>query len=393
MNEFEKRFRQLDWGLILLIMMLAVYSCTAIAAAVHGNGKSIPSHVLLKQILFETLGLLTMLMTSTIDYTVYKKVIFPLYLLSIILLAGVFMMAPVNGAHSWIPLGPLSFQPSEIAKTTMILLLALFLEQIEKSRYVLKKYALLGATVLLPFSLTLKEPALGQALVMIVITASMFVFHTKKTVYVVSSISAAFLIYLCMIQFPNQTIQWIRTLIRHHVLKTYQANRIIDWLNPNLHAFSSGYAIKQTLTAIGSGKILGQGIFHGTKTNGNWIPNQWTDYIFSAIGEETGFIGASLLLLLFLLLLYRLIRILQSCKDAFGQYIVIGFMGMFGFQIFENIGMNIDLMPITGITLPFISYGGSSLITNYIALGICINIYIKSSELSLQEFIPNPGNL
>lgn len=182
-------------------------------------------------------------------------------------------------------------------------------------------------------------------------------------------------------QYPDQAKNTIDGLVSHHVLKDYQASRIVTWLDPGFDTNNTGYNIHQAQIAVGSGQVFGEGLFNGISTNGGWVPNQHTDYIFTAIGEEFGFIGSSVLIMLFLLLIYRLIKSASTAQDTFGTYIIMGITGMFAFQVFENVGMDVYLSPSTGITLPFVSYGGTSLVVNYMAIGLVMSISMRRKKL------------
>ncbi len=389
METLRRNFRELDFTLIGVLLVLAVYSCVALLAATYGKtGDSIPTHIVPKQIFFEVLGLIAMLLTAAYDYRSLRKICWWLYGISIVLLIVVFAFHDRQGAHSWIPLGILAFQPSEFAKLTLITAVATHMATVDESEfpdYGFRNLWQIGAMFVLPFLLTLKEPALGQALVMFAITLVMFLVFAKRGHFVVLvACIVAVVIGLVVVatQFPKESTQFINdVLVKHGLLKPFQADRIETWLNPGADPLNTGYNVRQAQIAVGSGQIFGEGLFNGIETRGSWIPNQWTDYIFTAIAEEFGFIGSSVLILLYIILIYRLVRIAGTAQDTFGTYIVMGLVGMFAFQVFENIGMDMYLSPSTGITLPFISYGGSSLIVNYIAIGLALSVALRRKKL------------
>jgi rod shape determining protein RodA len=169
------------------------------------------------------------------------------------------------------------------------------------------------------------------------------------------------------------------------VIKPHQWNRLISFINPDAVPADLRYQVEQSLIAVGSGQLLGKGLFQGTQGKYQWVPEVHSDFIFTVIAEEHGFVGASLLLLLFFLLLYRMFQIAADAKDTFGVYVIMGVVGMWIFHILENIGMTIQLMPITGIPLPFVSYGGSSLLSNFVALGLVLNIGMRRKKIMFKN--------
>jgi len=399
MGDFWGRwFRQLDWTLLISLLLLAIFSCLALFSTANGKtGSNVPTHIVSKQILFEVLGFITMLLTAKFDYRTLQKRSRWIYGITIFLLVVVFVMPSRFGAHSWIPLGLFALQPSEFAKLALIIVVGAYMsstDQSESPSYGWKKILSILGMFIVPFVLTLKEPALGQALVMFIIVIVMYMVFAKRAhmaalvtglVVVVSGFS-----YVAL-NFSKQSTVFIQNvLIKHHILKSYQADRIIVWLNPSFDPSSAGYNVHQAQVAIGSGQVFGEGFLNGIETHGGWIPNQWTDFIFTAIAEQFGFVGSALLVLVFLVLIHRLIRIAAKSLDPFGTYLIIGIVGMFAFQVFENIGMDMYLSPATGITLPFISYGGSSLIANYMAVGLALSVYNRCKSMRYSSLNSTP---
>lgn len=372
-----------------MLILLGVFACLAVDATTRGNPNPyIPSHPLRKQIEWEIIGIVVMIVGTLFDYRLLRRIHWWLYGLSIVLLMAVYGFPAVQGAHSWIKFHGFQFQPSELAKLALIIWLATFMANVDESEepvYGLRKTWIIVPIFLVPFALIYIEPALGQALVMIAITLTMYTAFAKRSHFilimagVVAVVTAA---CLASTLYTKQVISFINNVvIKHHIIKQYQMNRILTWLDPNFSTNEYGYNIHMASTAIGSGQLFGEGFGNGLLTRGGWVPNQWTDYIFSAIGEEFGFVGSSVLILLFLMLCYRIIRIAGTTSDPFGMYIAIGVVGMFAFQVFENIGADMYLSPSTGITLPFISYGGTSLAVNYLAMGIILSIGLRRRKL------------
>jgi rod shape determining protein RodA len=389
LETLRRNLRELDYTLIGVLLLLAVYSCVALLATTYGKTVDVTtSHLLPRQILFEVLGFVAMFVVMAMDYRSVRKVHWWFYVASILLLVVVFKMPLVNGAHSWIPLPVFALQPSEFAKMALIITLATRMATVDEQEfpsYGMKNSWQVWALCLVPFVLTLKEPALGQALVMFAITGCMYMVFTKRSYF--SMMIAVIALIVCGTtvvanQYPKQSASFIENvLVKDHVLKSYQADRIITWLDPSYNNLNEGYNIHQAQVAVGSGQLFGEGLFNGISTRGGWVPNQTTDYIFTAIGEEFGFVGSSVLVLLFLILIYRLIKVAGTSQDTFGTYLIMGICGMFAFQVFENVGMDMYLSPSTGITLPFISYGGSSLIVNYMAIGLVMSVSLRRKKL------------
>jgi len=389
MENTRRRIRDIDFSMISVLVIFAIYSCVAVLAATYGKiSIDIPAHAWMKQAMFELVGVVGMVLMASIDYRTLRRLKWWIYCFSILSLLVVFAMPGSHGAHSWIPLKVFSLQPSEFAKLSLILSIAAYMADIDEAEfpdYRLRKTIPIWILFIIPFALTYKEPALGQALVMFAIVMTMLSIFIKRSHFVVLTTTFVAICLgttLVLVQFPTQAFTFIqKVLIPHHILKGYQADRILSWLDPKYQLSNAGFNVHETEYAIGSGRMFGEGLLNGHATSGGWVPNQWTDYIFSAIGEEFGFMASSILILLFMILIYRLIRIAGTSPDTFGTYVIIGIIGMFGFQIFENIGADMYMSPSTGITLPFISYGGSSLLANFMAIGIAISISMRRKKL------------
>jgi len=229
----------------------------------------------------------------------------------------------------------------------------------------------------IPFVLIVKQSDLGNAVVLVGIFLSMMVItgiRLRHFLYLGGAAAFGTGILTILYFFQNELF--------FKIIKEYQWERITEFLSPEKDIQGSSYQLTRSLIAIGSGTLQGKGLSSETLSKSNWIPVSQSDFIFSVIGETFGFIGSAILLFLFFLLIYRMIRIAMDAEDPFGCYVISGIIGMFVFQIFENVGMSIGIMPITGITLPFISYGGSSLLTNMLAVAIVLNIGMRSKKLS-----------
>lgn len=384
----KRQIQKIDFILILVVLALGAFSCMALLAASYGKSAAVigTTHIVEKQMVWEVVGLIAMVGVASYDYRLLRKWRWWIYGISVFLLAVVYGFSTINNAHSWIHFGSFTVEPSEFAKLGLIVSVAASMANVDEQeephygfRNVIPTFGLLVA----PFALTYKEPALGQALVMFAIVMTMYVVFAKRTHFFMLSslllIIVAGVAYMAL-ELPVQFTNFVENLVKHKVLRGFQVDRIVAWINPNFDLQTTGYAVHHAQIAVGSGGLFGEGLFKGILTSSAGVPNQTTDYIFTAIGEEFGFVASGSLILLFLILVYRISKGAAQSSDSFGTYILMGIAGMFGFQVFENIGMNMYLSPATGITLPFISYGGTSLLANYMAIGLCISVAIRRKQ-------------
>ena len=362
---FSSRFRDFDWGLLALILLLSVISVLEIRSATamtkfHGFHQ--------KQILFLLIGLGGMFLISMLDYHRLIDIAPWAYGISIISLVAVKVVGTkVLGARRWINLGGgIHFQPSEWVKLVLIIASARFFYEIVASgreltwKDIAKAFALIG----IPMLLVLSQPDLGTAL-------------TYSPILVVG-------LFLGGIRFRQAAILVLSFALlggavwkSGKVLKPYQKARLTGFMNPDNDPKGTGYQVKQSLIAVGSGGIWGKGANQGTQTQGDFLPIPYTDFIFAALSEEHGFIGAMAVLLLYFLILMRLIQNAQTASDLPGTFIVMGVVAVIVFQIAVNVGMVVGMMPVTGIPLPLLSYGGSSVLFTFLALGIVMNIRMR----------------
>ena len=357
----RKLLKNIDIGIVISTILLIIYGFVAISSATHiRSGGSVGT--LKIQIVAFILGIIGILVILLIDYKSFGDNYMLVYGTNIFLLVLVLVIGfTTKGTKGWIDLGPVNMQPSEIVKLGYILTFAKYLEKrkdsLNKLTGVLPAFLHLGIIV----GLILLQPDFGTALVFIFISIFML-FAAGINYKIVAGAFGAFLVSL--------PIMW-------RLLKSYQKDRILVFFNPELDPMGAGYHVIQSETAIGSGQFMGKGLFQGTQNNLGFIPERHTDFIFSVIGEELGLVGALLILILFLWLMLRCLHIAKVSKDDYGMLICVGIMAMFLFHVLENIGMTIGLMPVTGIPLPFISYGGSSLLTNMVAVGLVLNVGMR----------------
>lgn len=358
----RKLLKNIDLGIVLSTVLLIIYGITAIASATHIT-KGGSMNLMKVQIIAFILGIIGVIIILMIDYNTFGDNYTILYVVNILLLVSVlFLGSKIKGSKSWIDFGPLNFQPSEVVKLGFILTYAKYLEKkkdnLNRIIDILPAVMHMGVVI----GLILLQPDFGTALVFIFI--SVFMLFAAGLNY--KMIAGAFATFLVSIP-----AMWF------FLFKPYQKDRIRVFLNPELDPMGAGYHVLQSQTAIGSGQFSGKGLFQGTQNNLGFIPERHTDFIYSVIGEELGLIGAVAVILLFMWLLLRCIHIAKVSKDDYGMLICVGVTAMYLFHVLENIGMTIGLMPVTGIPLPFISYGGSSLLTNMAAVGLVLNVGMR----------------
>lgn len=360
--------------MIFLMLVLATISIVAISGATHSSN---PEYVE-QQIYWYLLGILSMVATLLFDYRVLKqgRFLYVLYALGILLL--LLVMVPgvgvlVKGAQKWIRIGSFQFQPSELMKLILLLVLAKVAAEVEQLP--LRDWRQIGKMIGLfapPFILILEEPDLGMSLVLVGILSSILLAGGLDwRIFMTGLAAVAILVGGVALLYATESP------LLEVVLKPHQIQRIETFVNPASDPTGSGFQLTQSMIAVGSGQLDGKGFQNGTQTRGRWIPEPHNDFIFAAYAEEFGFIGGSILLCTFIFLVYRIIRVGIQCEDRFGSYIVAGVAGMTVFQVFQNIGMTVGMLPVTGLSLPFISYGGSSLITQMVAMGLVLNIGMR----------------
>lgn len=313
-------------------------------------------------------GMLLSLFLNFIDYRIFKTLALYLYGVSVLMLVALFFIGEGGeevGADSWLSIpGFIKFQPAEIAKITYVLLLAVILEKLsqgERGKYIW----MLPGFAAIPVILIFKQPDAGTAIAFIVSLAIMLFIYGIKYKYILigGGILGASL-----------------PMVWRFLLHDYQKNRVLSLFKPELQTADDLYQINKAKTAISSGQWFGQGLFKGIQTQNNGIPIKESDFIFSVIGEELGFVGAGLVILLFAVIIIRIFYIAATADDLYGTFVAAGIGGIYLYHFLQNVGMNIGLLPITGIPLPFVSAGGSALLTNFIALGIVLSISLRRSD-------------
>lgn len=361
-----KLIKELDiWTIIIAITIVLFGAINIYSATRLKTGTS----YLKLQIIWLIIGLAILYFILIFDYSVIMNYAVLIYWASIIfLLINDTLGKVTNGARSWIALGSRGIQPSEFAKIAMIIMLAKKLEDMEGNINNLKNFFTLLFYALVPMGLIVIQPDMGMTMVCFFIVLGIFFMAGLNLKVIIGGIGSV--------------VALIAVVWNSSLMQLYWKDRLTSFLNPAKDELGSGMQLLSSLTGIGSGGILGKGFLKGTQISGGFIPEAHTDFIFAVVGEEWGLVGAAFLLLLYGLLLYRFIKIARSSKDIFGSIICAGVIATTLFSILQNIGMTIGIMPITGITLPLMSYGGSSILTNFIAIGLILNIGMRKKKIN-----------
>ncbi|WP_028595252.1 FtsW/RodA/SpoVE family cell cycle protein [Paenibacillus assamensis] len=380
------KLKRIDWMIVAILGVFAVISPFIVYSSTVGT-KFEPANFEIKTIVFYAIGFVVMFAVTLFDYRLLLKGWIIWMVITVLLLIGLYFFADVTmGAKGWYKFGGLSFQPAELAKIVLILSLAQLLGKREGEPLGFVKDLLpIACVMVIPFGLIVAQPDLGNAMILIVIFIGMLWIGGMKYrhMFVGTAIVGA-LIAIVVVLFTQFGPQ-VESFFKDTLGQNHWYERINTFINPESASKDESHQSRYALIAIGSGGLTGDGYLQGELKSRNFIPLTYSDAIFVVIGEEFGFQGGALLLLLYFFLIYRMILIAFQCYDLRGSYIIIGIVSMFVFQIFQNIGMMIGLMPITGITLPFISYGGTSLILNMVCIGLVLSVRIHQEKYQLDE--------
>jgi rod shape determining protein RodA len=368
--EVASLVRRLDWILIGSVAVLVGYGLWAIAGITRHDVAGNQGYYLTRQSVYVVIGVLGLLVATLIDPDLYRtrwRLIFggTCGMIALVLLAG-----PIRGSRRWLDLGFFRFQPSEFGKVLFVLALAGFLaERSRRLNEVRTTLTMLGLAAI-PIFLVFLQPDFGSALVYCAaVGAVLFVAGTPWTHIAAIAAGAVALAVLVLGALPAAGVP---------ILKDYQQQRLTSFLNPSHDPGGTTYNITQSKNAIGAGQLRGRGVDNATQTTLNFLPEHHTDFVFASLAEERGFVGASLLLMLYLLVVWRGLRIVTLARDPFSAIVAGGLVFALLFQIFVNVGMTMGIAPITGIPLPFVSVGGSSMIANLIAIGILLSIHVRA---------------
>ncbi|HOI98807.1 MAG TPA: rod shape-determining protein RodA [Rectinema sp.] len=429
-QNFKRLFGDIDYYLLFSCFLLCALGIIAIYSSGIDAEGAIISNEYLKQILWFGIGIFLLIAAALFDFSRYKDIVwvffaFAILLLIITLLAG----RVVNGARSWLGIGGIGIQPAEFTKVATVLMLARYLESAEFDSS-FKKLLITGIIMIIPLALILAQPDFGSALVFVPAALVMLTLADVDFRYILFGVLSIFGVFLFLslplyasnhpnpeniiytaithenvliailifvlvisiisgigwLKFKKRYYYWfsysmailaismIGAVAAHSILKPYQIMRLLVFIDPSIDPKGSGWNILQSITAIGSGGFLGKGFLQGTHSHARYIPQQSTDFIFSIIAEEFGFIGCTVLYILYGILFFRCVFLIETCKDRFSQLVIGGLLGIFAFHFMINIGMAMGIMPVTGIPLYFVSYGGSSLWTGLISIGILTGI-------------------
>jgi len=361
-EKLGKLTENLDYTLLLAVVFLCFYGILVLYSSTRIGSSSIavdPFFYVRRQSLWIGWGFIFLIIVIFVDYHRWESYSQFIYFIAVILLLMVIISGrSTYGARRWLSIGPFGLQPSEFAKIALIIFLADFLSKnklkLDNFFYFLLPFAYTGILIFLVF----KQPDLGTSLVYLAILIMMLF---------VVGVKIKYLITVFFIALSSVPILWF-------CLKEYQKRRLILFLNPNLDPLGGGYNVIQSKIAIGSGGFLGRGLFNGLQSQLNFLPAQHTDFIFSVVGEELGFVGAILLLGLYAIVLWRGIKIALEARDLLGSLLATGAVSFLFFHIVVNIGMAMGILPATGLPLPFLSYGGSFMISNLVVIGMLLNV-------------------
>lgn len=366
----KKILGSIDLTLVILAIIAAVFGIVAIFSATYSMGTY---RMVMVQCGALVLGIFAMFVISRVDYELWSEATKLIYAGNVVLLVLVLFIGmgrETTGTRGWIDLGIISFQPAEIVKLGFILTFANHLQRVRNDVNYIPTLLLLTLHMAVLVGLILLQPDAGTAMVFVFIFLSMLFAAGLSYKYIVAGVGAF------VIAAP---IFWY---FKESFLSTYQINRFLAFFNPYLDPTGSGYNVIQSAISIGSGQFAGKGYLQGSQNQFEYLPAKHTDFIFATIGEEWGFIGALVVVVLLTLIIIRCIYVAMKAGDGYGSLICVGVGAMFAFHVFENIGMCLQLMPVTGIPLPFFSYGGSSLLTNFMAIGFVNSVSSRCRKIN-----------
>jgi rod shape determining protein RodA len=359
-------WRHIDLVLLGSVLAVAALGCLMVFSSTRGRDpSSFDTYFLMRQLVFVSAGAVLMLGVTLVDYRRFRELVPLIYAGAVVLL--VLVISPLGserkGAQRWFELGGFQLQPAEIAKLAVILAIAAVLAQFEQE-IDLRRLLIVLAVPGLPFVLFMLQPDLGSALVFVAVSMGTLLIGGVRTRHIVALTIVGLI--------------GVGVVLSSGMLEEYQRCRLTSFLDRQEESCEGGaYNQDQSLVAIGSGSVLGKGLFQGTQTRLDIVPEQHTDFIFTAVGEELGFIGSATLLALLSIIAWRIWRTAQLARDPFGTLVCVGVLCMFVFQVFENMGMAMGIMPVTGIPLPFMSYGGSATLASFLAVGLVLNIHMR----------------
>ena len=364
--------RHVDYILLATVLGLVAYGAAIVYLATSKDPISTPTYYVRQQLIFACAGVVVMAAIALVDYERYRRWQWLLYGFAVFTIAAVFVLGPVTrGSRRWIDLGIFPFQPSELAIVLLTVALAAFLvdrlDSPAPRRVTLTVLILTAPPALMVFL----QPDLGTATALVMVgLATLFFFGTRWTHFAVILGAFAAVVVLVLAVMPA---------LGMHVVKSYQLDRLTVFLNPAHDTSAAGYNINESLIAIGSGGLSGRGS-QATQTTLQFLPEHHTDFIFAVVGERWGFMGAGALIVLYALLVWRALRITAISRDMFGSVIAGTIATVFLYEVLVNVGMTLGIMPVTGIPLPFVSYGGAAMVTNLMLVGLLQSIHVRARD-------------
>lgn len=362
----KRNFRNTEWSILIISLVLFIMGAVALYSCTQSTGFD----EMKKQLIWFAISIPVLIIFLLVDYNIISRISSVLYGIFLLLLVAVLFTTEINGARSWFNIGAFSFQPGEFSKVFVIIFFSTILCKFqEKGREEINKPWKLIVSLLIiavPVLLIVIQPDIGTAAAFLVATIFILFVAGINKKYILTSL------LLIAILLP---------VLYLFILPDHAKSRIDVFMNPDLDPRGAGYNIIQSKLAVGAGQVFGMGLLKGNQTQLGFLYPKTTDFIFAVIGEEMGFVFSAVVVILYVLLLTKCIHIAKTAKDDLGSYIATGITGVLFFHVLENIGMTIGLLPITGVPLPFISYGGSSLITNFICIGLLLNISSRRQKM------------
>lgn len=360
---------RLDYGLVVATLVVAVIGVVIVYSATRSElllaGDS-PHYYLDRQAAYVVVGIVVMAVLAASDYRWLENAAAVLYGLLVVALLSVFVIgSSALGATRWVQVGPVQLQPSAFGTIVLVVVVGAFCARRPEGLERADLFRALGLCAV-PILLVVKQPDLGSGIVMSVVLLVMLI---------VAGIPNRYLVLLVVL-----AVGGIAAIIRLGILKPYQVARITSFLHPSANSQTTTYNLHQSVAAIGSGGLWGTGLFHGPQTNLAYVPSQQTDFIFSAVGEQLGFVGAVTVLVLLGIVAWRMLRVAQTTRDPFGRLLATGCFTLIAFSAFENAGMSMGIMPVAGIPLPFLSYGGSATVAFFAAVGVTLSVQLHRQQ-------------
>lgn len=362
----KKYLKQLDMTMLITSIIISTFGIMNIYSVTY---LKVGYYYCALQMLWLIIGLAIVYAILVFDYNTigtYSKLIY--WAVVAILLFNDITSKSIKGASSWIRIGNIAIEPGEFVKFGLILILAKKLDDMEGNINKPKNFLILSFYALIPMFLIVIQPNLGMTLICFFITLG---------IYFISGLNLKILAIGFSSLIPLSLIIWFS-----NILKAYQRQRILVFLDPESYQQNAGFQLMESIIGIGAGGLFGSGFLNGVHSSSGFIPEVHTDFIFAAVGEEWGFFGALFLLALYSILIFRMVKLAKEAKDILGRLICVGTASGLLFSIFQNIGMTIGIMPVAGITLPFMSYGGSSILMNFMALGLVLNVGMRKSKIN-----------